>query len=804
MNKLGFIFILLLCFSIFSQGPLWGTAVVDDPYGMHINPGYLGIISGFETATYYNRFPLERNNVIIQTYPETTYSTEIKYANSWGVLLNLGGLAGGYEDLGKVERWTLGAGIGDRTFGIGYLRTWSASKDWGSGWRNGWIFGAMLRPFDFLSLGWAYEKTPALDGGHRIGIGFRPKTWRATFFGDITKPDDIEWEDLFWGIGGELHIVNGVRFFGRYDRLGKDFSDEPIEQFSAGFRFDNPLNGTGIIAKSGTENDWEDFTLYQVSSSKRFPSLIPMPKKALQIVLSGDYSERPAGGLFAPKTKSFASLVKTLERASEDPEVTALVIKWEYPGFNFAQAEELRAILMKFKSNKKKIYFYATTLGNLGYYVASPADFIAISPTGAGVNLIGLRAELTFLRGTLDKLGITPDFLHAGEYKSAAEMFTRKEPSEPSARNIEEILDEYQKVIVEGIAEGRNLSSEKIAELINAGPYTDIEAESLGLVDTLVYWDEFENYIKKTKKIKATPIGVYSSTEAREMRWGQPDRIAVIVIDGNIIHGQGGSGGLFGGNSTGDKEIVQAIQRAKNDRSVKGILIRVSSGGGSAVASDLMTHAISDAAKKKPVVISMGNAAASGGYFVSTPGKKIFADKTTLTGSIGVIMGKFSLKNLYEKIGISKTIFSRGEHSGIYSLSDTFTTAERERMNASMGRTYNIFKSRVAEGRGISIDSVETIARGRVWMGEMAKEIGIIDSIGGFMDALNYLVEISKADKSELEIVLLPQRSGLGFPDLMGIVLGGNPLKKELEKIPDFPYEDGEMLYLLPYIIEIK
>jgi len=781
-----------------AQGPAWGVATVDDLRGMRLNPAYLGLGHGVETA--------------LTGCFCTDTSANMAITNNHGFSMNLSGLGVSYKRNAGLYSWSLGAGAGDRMFALGYLRTWTADDSWGGGWKNGWIFGMTTRPWEFLAAGYSFEDTPEADKLHRLGIGLRPATWRVTLFGEIAKPGTTSWNDFFDGywenkvyyaVGGELHIVDGIHLFGRYDYYGEGETD-PVDNITVGMRLDNPFGGVGFEAMSGPEDEWDRYTLYSTSSIKELPSVIPMPKYSLRIDLTGNYEENPRMSFFASKSKSFSRLIRTLEDAIEDNEIEGLVIRWRNPGLSFAQAEEFRRTLMKFRANEKPVILYADYLGNVSYYLASAADYIAISPTGGGVNLIGLRAELMFFKGTLDKIGVTPDFVTAGKYKSAMEMFTRTEPSEFAAQNMNEILDALDRVFIDGIAEAHGLSAEEVRKIVDGGPYTDIEAIEVGLVDSLMYWDEFEEYIDDERELETAPIGLYAFREKREVEWGEPDRIAVIVIDGNIVYGNGGPGGIFAGSRTGNREIVAAVNAAAKDKSVKGILLRVDSGGGSAVASDLMAHALVNAAEDKPVVVSMGGAAASGGYYVSAPGYRIFADAATITGSIGVISGKFATAGLYDKIGVTRASFQRGENSGIYSMADTFTVQQRERMTTSIDRFYDIFKKEVAAGRTLDIDSVQTIAQGRVWVGADAREIGLVDSIGGFIEALNFLIEESEAEENDLELWFMPSRGSLGMMDLLSQVAAKLPFADKLEDIPEFPFEDGETLFLMPYVIEIK
>jgi len=792
-------FITVLTSCVLAQGPAWGVAVVDDVWGMHLNPGYLGIGNGAESALFGYFSPDSLNNIGID--------------NSHGLLLNFGSFAGGYERHAGLYRWTAGLGAGDKTFGIGYLRTWSKCDAWDGGWKNGWIFGTLVRPCSFVSLGWSYQSPPMASGTHRFGIGLRPTSWRVTLFGDVAKPDDTPWEDfykgdwtnkVYWGVGTELHLVNGIRLFGRYDRFGEEESSgETLDEISVGLRIDSRFGGAGMLVNSGSDDAWDIYSIYSIGSVEELPSIIPMPKRALRLDLEGDYVERPRGGLFFIGGKTFGRLLQILDKAAEDDEITGLVIRWRSPDINFAQAEELRAAIQKFSANDKPVLLYADNLGNLSYYLASAADYVAIAPSGGGVHVIGLRAELTYLKGTLDKLGITGDFISAGDYKSAPETFTRTEPSEFAAENINDILDGLERQFISGIAQSREMSVEQVGDIIDGGPYTDAEAESLGLIDTLCYWNEFENYVKEERDLQAEPIGTYAMREMRNMQWGEPDRIAIIVVDGSIIHGKGGSGGLFGVTS-GDREIVAAIDAARKNKTVKGVLFRIHSGGGSAIASDLIRHALSRAAEEKPVIVSMGGAAASGGYAISVPGEFVFTDKATFTGSIGVFGGKFSLEGLYDKIGVTHAVFTRGENAGIYSLMDTFSVKERERYESVIMRYYDLFKGRVGEERNLPTDSVESIARGRVWLGSDAVEIGLADSIGGFTDALNYIIEETGVNERELELLFWPSAKAFMFPELLNMATSWIPFKEKLEDIPTFPYDDYEPLYLMPYIIEVK
>ncbi|HHS51184.1 MAG TPA: signal peptide peptidase SppA [candidate division Zixibacteria bacterium] len=783
-----FALVALMVGGALAQGVLWGTAAVDDPMGMHKNPGYLGLGHGAESA-------------VFGSFSTDSFST-MDIENTHGILLNLQGLAGGYENIGGMKRWTTGMGFGDRTFGIGYLRTWTSHDSWGGGWRNGWILGAIVRPWDFVSGGWSYESSPAMEG-HRVGIALRPRTWRVTVFGDVLKEDRADWADIGWGAGGELHLVDGVRVFGRYDYFGKDDLGETVDQISAGLRIDNPFAGTGAIATTGIDGEWSEFSLYSVASSKKLPSLFKLPKTSLSLDLSGDYAERPQAGLFSPRKRAFGRLLRSIERAAEDDRVEALVIRYRFPNLNFAQTEELRDVLQKFKANGKPILLYADNLGNLSYYLASVADFIAIPPSGSGVGIIGLGAEMMFFRGALDKIGVEPDFVNIGEYKSAMEMFTQTGPSDYLSENMNEILDSYEAEFLGRIAEGRGISIEQARELVDNGPYTDIESDSLGLIDSLMYWDQFEEYVRKERKLKTQSFGAYALQQSREMNWGEPDRIAVIVVEGNIVKGSGGAGGLFGGASVGEREIISAVNSAKNNKSVKGIMLRINSGGGSALASDLMAHALSDAAEKKPLVVSMAGSAASGGYLVAMPGAKIFSDRITITGSIGVISGKIALGGLYDKLGITTARFERGENSAIYSSAEKFTPSQRERIHSGSLRIYDVFKDWVADGREIPVDSVDVLGRGRIYTGEQALEIGLVDTLGGFLDALDYLIEETGANRRDLALWFMPglKASIESMLDMMAMQI---PVLRELKSLPVYPFEDGEALYLMPFAIEVK
>jgi protease-4 len=496
--------------------------------------------------------------------------------------------------------------------------------------------------------------------------------------------------------------------------------------------------------------------------------------------LTGAITEAPADEtvFFASnKAVSLKDLVARMEQAAKDESVKAVVILEEGGSVGAAQKEELRQAMAKLRAAGKEVYAQADSLSMGDYVLLSGASRISIVPTG-DLWITGLAAELPYLRGLLDKLGVKPDFLTCGEYKSAAEMFMREGPS-PQAEKMENwLLDGLYETYVKLIAQGRGLDPAKVREWINGGPYSAEKAKAAGLIDAVEHRGAFEAMLKSKygkdvvfdKKYgkKKPPTIDFSSPFAmfkimgelmgeNQKSKGGKNAVGIVYVDGPIMLG-GGQDSPFAGSVARSSEIRKALDNAAGDKSIKAVVLRVDSPGGSAVASEIILAATKRLKAKKPFVVSMGDVAASGGYYVSCGSDVIFADDATITGSIGVVGGKFATNPMWKKIGITFKEYKRGSNAGLLSSAEVFSQAERDKMQTWMNDIYGVFKGHVTAIRGNRLKKpIDQLAGGRVYTGKQALELGLVDKIGTLQDAIHYVADQAKLTDYDVRVVPKPK-----------------------------------------------
>lgn len=513
------------------------------------------------------------------------------------------------------------------------------------------------------------------------------------------------------------------------------------------------------------------------------------PNKYVELTISGEINEKRALYEFLfPSQMTVNQYVRTLERAAEDPEIGGVVLKISGPTIGWAKVMQIRSAVSEYRKSGKKIWALIDGQSVPGYLIGISCDKVIMAPSGA-LFLVGLRMEAFFFKDLLSKLGIEFDFLTAGEYKSAAEPFTRMSMSEESREMLNSILDEYYQEMISMIVEGRDLTTDTVISLIDGGPYTPLEAVSKGLVDSTGYAGELYEEIERDlpryievvrdygyKKPKTPEINFFSlffgsGTPGEKTAAGR--NIAYIVASGTIVEGKAEEY-PFMEDIIASEDMIETIKECSENDDIISIILRIDSPGGSAVASDNIWAAVRDAVEEKPVIASLSDVAASGGYYIASAATVVIAEPGTLTGSIGVVMGKPVLKNLYEKIGVNVEVLSRGKNSGIFSLSSSFTESEEEALRETMEYTYDQFIERIVEGRQLKRSEVERSAKGRVWTGRQAYERGLVNRLGGIEDAVTeakVLAGYSPTD--EIELVVYPKQ--LGFVEFLQDMLGGPP-----------------------------
>jgi len=474
--------------------------------------------------------------------------------------------------------------------------------------------------------------------------------------------------------------------------------------------------------------------------------------------------EDPTAKLFGMgQGQSFTSLLTQLRKAKVDSRVSAVLLDVSFPQIGWGKADELRDAIADFKQSGKPIYAYMEIGMNKEYYIASAADKVFLPPSG-DLYINGFAANAMFFRGALDKIGAEPEFIQIGpKYKNAPDQYLRKDMGEGQREVTNSILDSYFSRFVQAIADSRKKTPEEVKEIIDNAPLNAVKAKDKGLIDGAMYRDQVDAELKKALGYKdEDQLRTISNSEYREIRadslgLNNGQEVAIIFASGPIVGGRSADGTFGGDQTTGSDTVVRAINDAVADNSIKAIILRVDSPGGSALASDLMWHAIENAkAKKKPVVVSMSDYAASGGYYISCNADKIVAQPNTLTGSIGMFTGKMNIKGLYTWLGISNEYILRGKNSGLFRETEKWTESERAKMVESANTVYyDNFIPKVAKGRNMTTEAVDAIGQGHVWTGTQGKEKGIVDEIGGLEKAIEIAKQLANlpVDKDVKRVV---------------------------------------------------
>lgn len=496
---------------------------------------------------------------------------------------------------------------------------------------------------------------------------------------------------------------------------------------------------------------------------RRYESLVTRPQRWVRLKMQTIPGEEPVQlfGMFTLEKDTLLDLLLLLRDIEHDERIEGIVLELGGVNGGWASLQEIREALLKVKEAGKEILVYGNTFGMADLYIASVADSVFVPPS-CTIMLTGLTSELPFFGGTLEKLGVKAEFVGIGEYKSAPESFERSEPSEQYLEMTNWLLDSLTRQYLDALAGGRGVTMAKAEDWFNHGPFTAQEALAAGLVDALAYPDQvFGDGGKARGDRRLESRAEYVSGKELDRRWIPPTRpkIAVIFATGTIVTGES-STGVLQGVIMGADTVTRVIRKARRDPAVAAIVLRVDSPGGSALASDLIWREVArttDEADGKPLVVSMANTAASGGYYISCAADAVFARPATITGSIGIFGGKFDLSGLYEKIGFNVVSVERGKFAGAFSETRGLTEEERNRLRDILQEGYDQFVERVSDGRGLDYEEVDAIGRGRVWTGEQAVERGLVDQLGGLLDAIAEASDLAGLSGREVEIVRYSQ-----------------------------------------------
>ena len=486
----------------------------------------------------------------------------------------------------------------------------------------------------------------------------------------------------------------------------------------------------------------------------------------LVIDAEGDIEEqRPAnflGNLTGNPTPALHDYLDAIDSAGTDSRISGIVVRVAPLDTGWAKLEEIRAHLLAFRASHKPSICYLgyDGIGNPEYYLATACQQIWLVPSNP-VNIRGMMAEALFFRGTLDKLKIIPQFYHIAEFKTAYNMFTEKKFTPPHREEVEGVLRSIYGQYVDDSAMARGMNRAKFQALVNSGPLLSSDAVQDGIADRLAYWDQVQDYFKsRYHGWRPVPLVRYLGY-LRDDGLGGGQKIAIVHATGLIVSGESettpGGGFVMGGDS-----VASDLRDARTDSSIKAIVLRIDSGGGSVVGSEVIRREVELTHGWKPIVVSMSDVAASGGYWIATPADRIVANPDTITGSIGVLTGKLNLSGLYNLLGMSTDYVATSDNATLFSDQQNFTPAQEAYIKKSLDDTYMEFKEGVAKGRGMSVEAVDKIAKGREWSGAQAKELGLVDELGGIDRAIEVAKSLAHIPASQsVRLVRYPQEKSV-------------------------------------------
>lgn len=537
----------------------------------------------------------------------------------------------------------------------------------------------------------------------------------------------------------------------------------------------------------------------------------------LMVKLEGEIAEVSAPEIPLPFLQS-SSPMTTLEfwtamkAAANDDRIKAVALLPRGVAAGWGKLDEMRSAIQAVRKAGKPVEAWLRTPGSREYYLATAADKIYLAEEDI-LYVKGFRAELTFFKGTLDKLGVAMEVETAGKYKDAGDIFSRSTATPETRQVINSMLDRVSGMFVDAVAEGRKKKPEEIRALLDNGPFLSAQAVKAGLIDGTRYEDQFMEGLSKRageKDLEKLSLRAYARDAMSSAKRGP--RIALIAGTGTI--GRGTAGGMSEDNLILSEDFIKLLRQAAKDPEIRAAIVRVDSPGGDAIASDDILREMKLLSKAKPTVISMSDVAASGGYYIAATGDPIVAYPGTITGSIGVVFTKPNLKGLYDKIGMTKESIDRGRNAGIDSDYGPMSPVAREKLREGIKSTYDAFLVRVAEARKRKVDEIEPLAQGRAWMGSEAHEAKLVDALGGLDKAIELVKERAKIAKDE-SVRLIPYPPKRNF---LARILGADApevpaametrvrawMKQRGLTLPPALAPQPGMMRVMPYSVEIR
>jgi protease-4 len=807
---LGAILICLLALSSTSQGgeifprdqilfPFAPAAMADGPGALRLNPAAVGTDPEF-ALTYYH------------SYSDSSFKGDnALYTAFRGLGFSIEWLGSGAAVDGKA--YTIGFGTsGQKSFSVGSAYQWRSSDDPVQNKSHFWSHGFLWRPNNVLSLAGVVQNynrmrvpTGKSDAEFVYSAAVRLLKGRWLIGGDWYQTTSQRLKDGTYRLATSFEAKEGLTLYGDFDEN---------ESYNLGIKLNMTSWFVGSHSSFDSEKSYRGGVLYAGIHKTRRKPVVNWFREVAMIDIAGDIPDRrPARSIFGPAVPTTFDYLAALENARIDPEIRAVVMRINNPNLGWARREELRRAIARVRTaGKPTIAYLDGMVSNGEYYLASAADRI-VAPPVSTVDVIGLRSEVTFAKRLLDKIGVVADLEHIGDYKNASDLLTRTEMSPEHREAVTTLLDDLDRQWVGELATGREVTSEKVRSWIDHGPYASVEAHQAGLIDTIAYPDEIDGIVREMSGPFWRSVNLTDLLERVYERdgWAEPARVAVVFAEGGIQDGVDRSE-VFGGQVMGSATISRAIRKAREDYLVRALVLRVNSGGGSVFGSDEIWREVARTVGRKPIIVSFGDVAASGGYYIACAADSIFAMPNTITGSIGIITGKLDLSGLYDKIGLDKEVITRGRYADLYGTDGQFNDEERAVIRAQMTRAYDHFVELVADGRHLSADSVDAIGQGRVWSGEAARERGLVDRFADLHECITVAARMAGIKSGEdVDVVVLPdqrwQLFDLGPLNLAGALASGDAFGGLVETVLDktgIHSADGEPVFELPYRVTIR
>lgn len=773
--------------------PFVPAAAAEGPLGIRFNPAGVGLDPGTSISYYhdYSDSSMRGDDALFVSMKGLGFATE------WL----------GAEDRANGRSYTLALGnTGKEMFSFGTSYQWRTSDDPAQHKSHFWSYGATFRPGGALSFAVVVDNFNRMrregartDAEFVYSAAANLLNGRLMIGGDWYQTTSQSLKDGTYRLGASFEVSDGFTAFADIDQE---------ENYFLGGRVDLVTLFAGSHSAFHNKDGYSGGVLYAGLSETRRRPLVRIPREVVRVRIDGEIPDRqPPRRLFGRPPLTTFEWVTVLDKAAEDPTVSAVLITVDNPSMGWARVEELRRAVFRVRDAGKPVIVYLEgMIGNQEYYLASAGDKIVVPPVST-VDVVGLRAEVTFFKRLLDKLGVTADLEHIGDYKNASDLVTRTSMSDAHREALNRLLDDIDEFWIAEIAAARGTGAETVRGWIAHGPHISIDALDAGMIDAVAHEDELDEIIRG----EAGPI--HLSVGAREMlerryrstRWGPSPEVAVVFAEGSIMEGENRDG-PFTGNVMGDRTMTAALRQARSDPHVKAVVLRVNSGGGSMFASDAIWREVSRTVGKKPIVVSFGDVAASGGYYIACAADSIFAMPNTITGSIGVITGKLDLSGLYDKIGMDKEVLTRGRYADLYGSTRSFDDDERAVVRHQMQRAYEHFVGHVSEGRGLSADSVDAIGQGRVWSGAAARDLGLIDRYADLRECIDVAARMAGLSGGErVTVRALPRRRWQMFGSgLMGgfatAWIPGMPIPALL----GLGTGDSDAAYAMPYSITVR